>query len=169
MCHLQFYYSGEFAGQVSNSRALRRLLGVKRRRPQLLNRPRRIHRVGTPVAPRNFNRALDMLIKKAGVRRITPHVSRHMEATFNKDIGTPLKDTQQILGHAHSDTTQKIYQHGSSDIQRQALTAIDELLHKKEGGCSQILLSHQISTLKNKPVSGLAALLRSGESGETRI
>jgi len=125
-------------------------------------------RVGTPVAPRNFNRALDMLIKRAGVRRITPHVSRHMEATFNKDIGTPLKDTQQILGHAHSDTTQKIYQHGSSDIQRQALTAIDELLHKKEGGCSQILLSHQISALKNKPVSGLAALLRSGESGEIR-
>ena len=125
-------------------------------------------KAGTPVAPRNFNRALDTLIQKAGVPRITPHVSRHMAATFNKNIGTPLKDVQQILGHAHSDVTQKIYQHGTYDIQKQALTTIDELLHAKDKNCCQKLLSPMCTEKKNEPLSRPANLFRRGRDGRAR-
>lgn len=86
-------------------------------------------RVGTPVDPRNFSRALDVLIQKAGVPRITPHCGRHMAATLNKNIGTPLRDVQGILGHSSSEITHKIYQHGDIEVQRQAVTKIDALLH----------------------------------------
>ena len=124
--------------------------------------------VGTPVAPRNFNRALDMLAKRAGVPRITPHVSRHMGATFNKDIGTPLKDVQQILGHAHSDVTQKIYQHGTPGIQRQALTAIDELLYANKEKLHPVLHPHHIPAIQNESISELANLLPFGSASRIR-
>ena len=117
-------------------------------------------KAGTPVAPRNFNRTLDMLIQKAGVPRITPHAGRHMGATFNKDIGTPLKDVQQILGHAHSDVTQKIYQHGSFDKQKQALTAIDELLHTRSDKSHPKLHPSPEFPSPDELLSGLVSLLQ---------
>ena len=125
-------------------------------------------KVGTPVAPRNFNRALDMLIQKAGVPRITPHVSRHMAATFNKNIGTPLKDVQQILGHAHSSVTQKIYQHGTSDIQKRALTTIDELLYTRSDKSHPKLHPSPGSSSPDELLPGLCYLLQNGEATGTR-
>jgi integrase len=53
---------------------------------------------GGAIDPHNFNRTFDLLVKKAGVPRITPHTLRHMAATLNKNIGTPLRDVQELLG-----------------------------------------------------------------------
>jgi len=121
---------------------------------------------GTPVCPHNFGRALDMLIKKAGLPRITPHVSRHMAATLNKDIGTPLKDTQGILGHADSAVTQKIYQHGTSENQKRALTTIDMLLHSQTVAepprCSHALQHALNQDIKISLCKGLLPALTSG-------
>jgi len=125
-------------------------------------------RVGTPVSSRNFSRALDILSKRAGVPRITPHVSRHMAATLCKDIGTPLKDTQGILGHSNSDMTQRIYQHGTTAIQKQALTAIDKLLHPQTvvatPRCSFSLQNCAISGYKKDPIAGIASPMTSVKS-----
>jgi hypothetical protein len=117
-------------------------------------------RVGTPVTPRNLNRTLDALIIKAGVPRITPHVSRHINATVNKDIGTPEKDVQQILGHANSEITRKIYQHGTSETQKRALTTIDGMLHTREENCGQKLQSKQDFVLTAEQFAALSPLLK---------
>lgn len=66
---------------------------------------------GNPIDRRNLLRSFQRISKKAGLPVITLHHLRHTAATILKDIGTPARDTQLILGHAHITTTQQIYQH----------------------------------------------------------
>ena len=116
-------------------------------------------KTGGPVDPHNFSRAYRGIIKKAGLPYATPHAGRHFAATLNKDIGTPLKDTKDLLGHANSIVTEKIYQHGSNDVQRRAITTIDELLHTETGGvatrCNESLQHSLNQDIKISPCKGL--------------
>ena len=81
-------------------------------------------RVGTPMEPKNLERCFHILRKNAGLPRITIHAMRHTAATMLKDLNVPLKDVQLILGHADIATTANIYQHGTSEAQRVALSAV---------------------------------------------
>jgi integrase len=74
---------------------------------------------GNPIDRRNLLRSFKRISKKAGLPVIALHHLRHTAATILKDIGTPARDTQLILGHAHITTTQQIYQH--SDIEGRSL------------------------------------------------
>jgi integrase len=113
-----------------------------------------------PVDPHNFSRTFRRLIQEAGLPYATPHAGRHFAATLNKDIGTPLRDTQGMLGHASSEITRKIYQHSNSEIQRRAVTTIDELLHTNQGGCRQMLQASLLSGYEKDPGAGLLPLLK---------
>jgi integrase len=64
-----------------------------------------------PIDRRNLLRSFQRMSKNAGLPVIALHHLRHTAATILKDIGTPARDTQLILGHAHITTTQQIYQH----------------------------------------------------------
>jgi integrase len=66
---------------------------------------------GNPIDRRNLLRSFKRISKNAGLPLIALHHLRHTAATILKDIGTPARDTQLILGHAHITTTQQIYQH----------------------------------------------------------
>ena len=66
-----------------------------------------------PIDRRNLLRSFQRISKNAGLPVIALHHLRHTAATILKDIGTPARDTQLILGHAHITTTQQIYQHSS--------------------------------------------------------
>lgn len=85
-------------------------------------------RAGTPLEPRNLARCFHELTKKAGLPRIRIHDTRHMAATFLKDLNVPVKDAQLILGHANISTTLNIYQHGTPETQRTAISGIETML-----------------------------------------
>ena len=85
-------------------------------------------RAGTPLEPRNLARIFYELIKKANLPRIRIHDTRHMAATFLKDLNVPVKDAQLILGHSNISTTLNIYQHGSPETQRTAMVSVENLL-----------------------------------------
>jgi integrase len=85
--------------------------------------------IGTPLDAKNFrDREFYKRIEECGLPRIKPHDTRHTAATLLKNMGTPIKDVQEILGHTDVLTTLKIYQHGDKNIQRKALMGIGEIL-----------------------------------------
>ena len=87
--------------------------------------------VGTPLEPRNFARCFHELAKKAGLLRIKIHAMRHTAATVLKDLNAPVKDAQLILGHSNISTTLNIYQHGTPEAHRAAISAVEKRLFGK--------------------------------------
>jgi integrase len=84
-------------------------------------------RSDTPLEPKNLERCFFLLTEKAGLPRITIHAMRHIAATALKDlegVHVSIRDVQLILGHADPSTTMRIYQHGTPEVQRTALTAV---------------------------------------------
>ena len=84
---------------------------------------------GAPIDPDNFRRAFYLLVKRAGLPKITLHATRHIGATLLKNLNVPAKDAQAILGHANIATTMQIYQHGDMEVQRQAIRDVESALH----------------------------------------
>ncbi|MEV0473775.1 tyrosine-type recombinase/integrase [Streptomyces prunicolor] len=84
--------------------------------------------VGTPIEPRNFVRSFQLLCRRNGIRVIKIHALRHTAATLLKDLGVPDRETQLILGHSHVSVTQQIYQHGSMDSRRKAVSMLEVAL-----------------------------------------
>jgi integrase len=76
--------------------------------------------VGRPVMPRSLDRALALLVDRAGLPRLTSHGLRHTAATHMvrsaKDIGE-LRAVADVLGHS-PDMLMKIYAHAMPDSTR---------------------------------------------------
>lgn len=83
-----------------------------------------VSKTDNAVEPGNFARAFQLLIEKAGLRRITVHQTRHTAATLLKSFGVQSRDVQLILGHANISTTEQLYQHGYIDEHREALQRV---------------------------------------------
>jgi len=93
-----------------------------------------VSEAGTPLEPRNLTRCFGILTKKAGLPRIKVHAMRHTAATALKDLGVPIKDAQLILGHSSITTTLNIYQHGTPETHRVALSALEKRLSTRKSG-----------------------------------
>jgi len=76
---------------------------------------------GTPIEPRNFNRAWDLRVTKAGVRKITVHDVRRTCATLLVDLDVHPRVIMQILRHADFNVTMEIYSQASTRATRDAL------------------------------------------------
>ena len=87
-----------------------------------------LSRNGKPLEPINLNRCFHILTEKMGLPRIKIHAARHTAATILKDLNVPIKDVQLILGHATIATTLSIYQHGTAEAQRSAMSALEKCL-----------------------------------------
>lgn len=100
---------------------------------------------GTPLEPRNLARSFHLLADKLGLPRIKLHATRHTAATILKELNVPVKDVQLILGHANISTTLNIYQHGTTETQRNALCAVGErLLGNQNSNLTSAILPDKI-------------------------
>lgn len=91
---------------------------------------------GMPLDRRNLLRSFQRISRSAGLPVIALHHLRHTAATILKDIGTPARDTQLILGHAHITTTQQIYQHSGVEGRGLILERYEQKL-VSESACSR--------------------------------
>jgi integrase len=85
-------------------------------------------RYGSPIDPRNFNRAWDARVAAAGVRRITVHDARRTCATLLADLDVHPRVAMQIMRHADSAVTMEIYTKATSKATREALRRLSESL-----------------------------------------
>jgi integrase len=85
-------------------------------------------RYGSPIDPRNFNRARDARVAAAGVRRITVHDARRTCATLLADLEVHPRVAMQIMRHADFAVTMEICTKVSSKATREALRKLGESL-----------------------------------------
>lgn len=83
--------------------------------------------LGTWVDPNNFGRAMDLLVEKAGVPRITPKGMRHSAQSIGQVVVGDDKVMQERLGHSDIDITLGVYTHTVTDQHREAGRRIDEV------------------------------------------
>lgn len=85
------------------------------------------------ISIRTVQKILEHACQKAGIKKeITVHSLRHSFATHLLEGGTDLRYIQEILGHAHSKTTE-IYTHVSTKSICKIQSPLDSLDLKKEG------------------------------------
>ena len=74
---------------------------------------------GTPVHPEWYSHEFGRLLRRAGLRRITLHDSRHTTLTLMEHAGVPISIISKWAGHYDSAFTQKTYVHANEeDLQR---------------------------------------------------
>lgn len=78
---------------------------------------------------RVFNRAL----RKAGLRRIRIHDTRHRYATLRIAKGDNIADVSAQLGHANATITVKVYYHWLPGGKKSEVDALDSLGTQKDG------------------------------------
>lgn len=88
------------------------------------------YQTGKPLSENTFNSALDRVIKKIGIKKITPHGLRHTHATIllnDKENRSTVEDVAARLG----DTPQEIhktYHHILQERKKETATLFTELL-----------------------------------------
>ncbi|MEW6572938.1 MAG: tyrosine-type recombinase/integrase [Bacillota bacterium] len=80
---------------------------------------------GTPIEPRNLNRAFQRICQGAGIKA-TLHQLRHTFASRLIQAGADVKTTSEILGHAKSNLTLDTYTHSSLERKREAMRKLCE-------------------------------------------
>jgi integrase len=88
-----------------------------------------IDELGLPVHPEWYSDEFGRLLKRAGLRRITLHDSRHTTLTLMEHAGVPISIVSKWAGHYDSAFTQKTYVHASDDDLKQGRAALAKI-HK---------------------------------------
>ena len=70
--------------------------------------------VGDKISSNFRKRCYYPLLKKLGIRKLTPHSTRHTYASWAVKHGVPPEILQKILGHAKYMTTAEIYVHSDT-------------------------------------------------------
>ncbi|MCO6011553.1 tyrosine-type recombinase/integrase [Actinoallomurus purpureus] len=97
---------------VGVARAIDELIGDRTEGPIVTTR------TGQPMAHSEVFRTVRRIGEKVGVK-VTPHGLRHTCATLALDAGAPLRDVQDLLGHADPRTTRR-YDRARENLDRSA-------------------------------------------------
>ena len=73
--------------------------------------------------PRTYQNRFYVMLRRAGVRKVSFHTLRHTFATLLKEGGVDLDTIGSLLGHSDRSATE-IYAHITDNRQRAALSAI---------------------------------------------
>ena len=93
--------------------------------------------IGRPINPSNFlRREFYPLLKAAGLPRMRFHDLRHSAATLLLGMGVHPKIVSELLGHTQIGITLDLYSHVTATMQRDAVTAFEELLGSTKGSKS---------------------------------
>ncbi|MEU7870926.1 site-specific integrase [Dactylosporangium sp. NPDC049140] len=87
--------------------------------------------IGTPMEPRNADRAWHATRAKAGLRWLRLHDLRHACATFLLASGASPRTVMKTLGHSQISLTMNTYAHVLDDIERAAVDAAAGRLFEK--------------------------------------
>ncbi|MFG1696710.1 tyrosine recombinase XerC [Nonomuraea sp. NPDC049309] len=85
-------------------------------------------RYGTPIEPRNFNRAFEAHCKNAGVPRIRVHDTRHTCASLLAALDVHPRVAMRILRHSQISVTMNVYTQIASPETRKALYKLNQSL-----------------------------------------
>ncbi|GIH91259.1 tyrosine recombinase XerC [Planobispora siamensis] len=85
-------------------------------------------RKGTPIEPRNLNRAFEAHCRKAGVPRIRVHDTRHTCASLLAALDVHPRVAMRILRHSQISMTMNVYTQISSPETRKALGRLAQTL-----------------------------------------
>jgi integrase len=87
---------------------------------------------GTPIEPRNFNRAFEAHCRKAGVPRIRVHDTRHTCASLLAALDVHPRVAMRILRHSQISMTMDVYTQIPSPETRRALGRLEQSLDSSE-------------------------------------
>lgn len=82
---------------------------------------------GTPIEPRNVNRAFEALLKKAKLRRVKLHDLRHTCASLLLAEGVAPRVVMELLGHSAIAVTMNTYSHVIPALQDESAKRMDAL------------------------------------------
>ncbi|MCX4665900.1 site-specific integrase [Streptomyces sp. NBC_01381] len=85
-------------------------------------------RYGTPVEPRNLNRAFEALSNRANIRQVRFHDLRHTCASLLHEQGADARTIMEVLGHSSIRVTMDIYTFVRLDTQRAAFDRVGDAL-----------------------------------------
>ena len=80
-------------------------------------------KAGTPIEPRNINRAFYSVLDDAKLPRIRVHDLRHTAATTMMSQGVGMRTVMEVLGHSQISLTMNTYSHVLDEGKRAALDA----------------------------------------------
>ena len=83
--------------------------------------------LGTPVEPANVNKVFADLCARGGIRRVRFHDLRHSCATLLYELGVPIENIQNVLGHSTFVITKLLYVDGTEKVQRAAADRLGSL------------------------------------------
>lgn len=80
------------------------------------------------IDPMGFSRTFGRLVKRAGVRRVTVRLARHICGALLAFLKVRPKVAQAILRHGQISMTMDVYTHVVGDSEREAVTMLAEVL-----------------------------------------
>ena len=83
-----------------------------------------------PLDPTYVRKRLQMILERAGCKKVRFHDLRHTFATMSLEHGMDVKTLSTIIGHVSSSTTLDIYTHVTTDMQKSAARNIDQGIAK---------------------------------------
>ena len=86
---------------------------------------------GEPMGTSTPLKWLDNFFERTGMRRVTIHSFRHLNATLLIDAGVDVKTVSASLGHSETATTLNIYAHTFAAAQAKASEAVADALDLK--------------------------------------
>lgn len=90
--------------------------------------------IGTHLRPSHVVDEFKKLLKKADLPDIRFHDLRHSAATLLLSLGVHPKVVQELLGHTQISMTMDIYSHVLPSMQQDAVSKLNTLLMRREGG-----------------------------------
>ncbi|MEQ4720196.1 site-specific integrase [Nonomuraea sp. B19D2] len=87
-------------------------------------------RTGTPIEPRNFNRAFESHCRRAGVPRIRVHDTRHTCASLLAALDVHPRVAMRIMRHSQISMTMDVYTQIPSPETRKALDRLNQSLDR---------------------------------------
>ena len=85
-----------------------------------------------PIDPGYVRKRLQVILERAGCKRVRFHDLRHTFATLSLENGMDVKTLSTIIGHVSSATTLNTYTHITDEMRRKAALNIDQGIAKAE-------------------------------------